>query len=78
MINGKEQLHHYLETIDAGAFNQEWFKTSDKNNGFWKELMSLSFEDQGVSKTRFLPTCKRKTGAWKKQKENGLLPVPKT
>ena len=71
MINGEEQLNDYLESRNVGSFNQELFKTSDKNNGFWRELMPLSIE--GQSEKRFLPTCKRQTGSWKKQKKMGLF-----
>ena len=71
MMNGGEQLIDYLESRDEARFDQELFVTSNKNNGFWMELMPLSIE--GRSKKRFLPTCKRQTGAWKKQKDMHLI-----
>ena len=68
-----EQLNVYLESRDAKKFDQELFETSKNNNGFWMELMPLSIE--GKSKKRFLPTCKRQVGSWKRQKDYDLLPL---
>ena len=74
VIYGKresEQLEDYLKSKD-----DKDIKISQKNNGFWRELMPVAITKPGeikLSEKRFLPTCKRLTGSWRKQKAKGLL-----